>query len=209
MEERQIQMMDQFIREIDNLLNHNQFTDIYSIIALDNRFDENENLFVSDFTKILYDAGIDPLQYMNYIPNFFLAGDTMTSLEIPEGIKIIGMQSFFNCNNLQSVQLPNSLQKIDMHAFGYCKSLRDLEIPDNVKIIESNAFANNTSLVHVQLGSGLTEIGQYAFGSCMSLKFINYNGTVSNFSNKVIYGLDWHDYVPANMVACIDGAYYL
>jgi len=64
-------------------------------------------------------------------------GDT---LEIPEGIKIIGAGSFDGCENLKSVTIPESVTVIGACAFGACANLKAITIPESVEKICSAAF---------------------------------------------------------------------
>jgi hypothetical protein len=59
---------------------------------------------------------------------------------VPEGTIEIGINAFFNCQQLLSVTLPQSLREIDSNAFQSCGSLRQLVIPEKVEKIAPNAF---------------------------------------------------------------------
>ena len=75
---------------------------------------------------------------------------TVTDIVVPEGVARIDDRAFFNCLNLVSISLPNSLTSIGRDAFEYCRSLRHLTIPPLVTIGYS-AFDNCSSLSSVHL----------------------------------------------------------
>ena len=85
--------------------------------------------------------------------------DSITSVEIGEGITEIGSSAFRGYTNLESVKLPESLQLIDNSAFNNCWSLSGtLVIPDNVTEIGGIAFVNCYSLKEIIFGKSLEKI---------------------------------------------------
>lgn len=54
--------------------------------------------------------------------------------------KLLSGYAFYNCKNLRSVTIPNSVTTIEWGAFGNCKSLLEISIPNSVKYIGENAF---------------------------------------------------------------------
>ena len=85
----------------------------------------------------------------------FQGCNSLESIKIPEGIDRIGPYCFYNCTNLKNVALPNSLTRIDNNAFQGCKSLEEIKIPEGVTAIGDNAFADCTNLKKVYLPDSL------------------------------------------------------
>lgn len=65
------------------------------------------------------------------------------NLIIEEGITETGIQTFNRCENLTSINFPNSLERIDAFSFIGCKSLENIIIPVGVKGIYGYAFAES------------------------------------------------------------------
>ena len=63
-----------------------------------------------------------------------------TTYSIPDGIRIIGMYSFYDCDNIMSVTIPDSVTSIESDAFSHCNNLSSVTIPDSVTSIGNNAF---------------------------------------------------------------------
>ncbi len=82
----------------------------------------------------------------------------LTSIVIPEGVKMIDYAAFWECEKLESVVLPNSLEIIELGAFDGCLSLKTLE-----------------------LGTGLKMYNQDVFLSCIPQTQIFYKGTVAQW----------------------------
>lgn len=80
---------------------------------------------LGDFTMILLKAGIDPLQYLNYIPEAYLAGseDLKGKFIIPNHIKQIKDTAFYECPYLEEVYIPKSVKFLGDDCFLNCPKL--------------------------------------------------------------------------------------
>ena len=69
------------------------------------------------------------------------AGNTeITSIVIPDTVKVIGTGAFQGCTSLESVKLPAALEKINDFTFNGCSSLETLNIPEGVASVGMFAF---------------------------------------------------------------------
>ena len=64
-------------------------------------------------------------------------------------IKRIVDFTFWSCENLESIIIPDSVKSIRDGAFSYCRNLKSIEIHDSVKSIGYEAFWNCQSLKSV------------------------------------------------------------
>lgn len=78
----------------------------------------------------------------------FLNCMQLTSLEIPNTVTSIGDMAFFNCESLTSITIPNSVTNIGAHAFSDCSSLTSIFIPSSVTSIGHSPF-NGCSLISI------------------------------------------------------------
>ena len=76
---------------------------------------------------------------------------TQSSYPIKEGTRFIADRAFYDCRNLTSVDIPNSVITIGERAFCDCRYLTSVTIGNSVSIIEKDAFENCISLnaVHI------------------------------------------------------------
>ena len=88
----------------------------------------------------------------------------------------IGKKAFENCDNLQSVTIPNSVTTIGIQAFDGCFSLQSVTIPNSVTSIGYHAFSGCSSLQSVTIPNSVTTIGNSAFRNCSSLQSVTING---------------------------------
>lgn len=120
----------------------------------------------------------------------FEAHRAITHVALPQSVTKIGEKSFNYCTGMQSIELsnnleeigstalsdtaltsielPESLKKIQKGAFSGCKLLAgDLKIPSNVTVIGNSAFANDTALTGtLTIGNSVQTIGDSAFSGC-------------------------------------------
>jgi hypothetical protein len=110
-----------------------------------------------------------------------VSGDYSGDIVIPEvvtyndteySVIAIGESAFENCNELQSVTLPESVTTIGTYAFRNCTSLQSVTLPESVTTIEDYAFYRCTSLQSVTLPESVTTIGRYVFYGCTSLQSV-------------------------------------
>lgn len=125
-----------------------------------------------DITAVETKEGGGTEDIKNKIPNHaFESCNALTSITVPEGIKIIGTAAFAGCTQASSITLPNSLVTIGDRAFmcsidGDNKQLTALTIPENVETIGASAFYGYTELTTVTVESTkLQKPGDAAFGN--------------------------------------------
>jgi hypothetical protein len=69
-------------------------------------------------------------------------------------VTAIGGDAFYNCINLSSVSLPNSLLLIGEYAFSFCSSINSIHLPASVNLIVGNAFAGCEALNSITVDEG-------------------------------------------------------
>ena len=139
-----------------------QGVDFYSCINLQNiEVDENNENYTAE-NGVLYSK--DKLALVRY-PN----GKTEKNFEIPSNINVIEGNAFYNCKNLNSITLSDTIKEIQYSAFEGCSGLTVINIPDSVESIENYIFENCTNLKEVTLSNNITSIPDGAFYMCSSL----------------------------------------
>ena len=158
----------------------------------------------SILTQLLNTLNIDPLNYLDYIPDYFLRQSEIKSIIIPSYIKSIRRDAFALCSSLTSVTIPDSVTSIGEAAFCDCSSLTSIIIPDNVTSIGRSAFSGCTRLKNIIIPDSMTSIGTWAFEHCSSLTSIKYTGTKNQWS-KIHFGDEWDYDSSIKTIHCIDG----
>ncbi len=93
----------------------------------------------------------------------------LTSVEIPNSVIFMGSHVFFEDSALESVVLPNRINTINEASFLNCLSLTSVTLPDSLTSIGRLAFFNCESLDSFFLPNTLESIGEAAFNGCSSL----------------------------------------
>ena len=81
----------------------------------------------------------------------------------------IKSRAFYDCKELLSITIPNSVTRIDTLSFYNCLSLRSVELPHNLTTIGSAAFEGCDALSCIIIPKSVTSIGDAAFSWCMSI----------------------------------------
>lgn len=115
------------------------------------------------------------------------------SVEIPSSVTYEGIeysvtsiryQTFYLCNYLTSVTIPNSVTSIGNAAFYFCSKLTSITIPDGVTSIEEYTFKGCSSLTSITIPYGVTSIGNNALADCYGLTSITIPNSVTNIGNN-------------------------
>ena len=129
---------------------------------------------------------------------------------IPDGVRVIGKRSFYDCSGLTSINIPNSVTEICDSAFSHCSGLTSIEIPNSVTSIGAEAFHRCKNLTSITIPNSVTTIGDGAFEWCRNLTSI----TMPNSVTKI--GDDAFDScrsltsitIPNSVSSIGDGAFY-
>ena len=148
--------------------------------------------------KIVIEEGV------TRIGDYAFAGcQNLTSVEIPNSVKSIGVRAFVECIKLPSIEIPNSVTSIEEQAFSFCDGLTSIEIPNSVTIIGYQAFYNCYRLASVTIGNSVTDIANEAFYALPALTSITFKGSnPPNFEANVFKAPNENVsvYVPANSI---------
>lgn len=94
------------------------------------------------------------------------------NLTISENVRKINDCSFINCENLNSIEIPNQLEEIGEFAFDGCLSLHKVNLPDNIKSLGAYCFAK-TSICKITIPLRVKFIDIAPFSGCYNLTEIN------------------------------------
>ena len=112
------------------------------------------------------------------------------SFEIPEGVKVIGAHAFEATENIKTIKLPQTLERIEWQGLA-CSIEGDLILPESVKYIGKEAFANS-KISSITVPSGTTEISVAAFSMMPNLSAINVDENNAGYvsENGVLFKTD-------------------
>ena len=141
----------------------------------------------SGIKKVKFETGIKEV-----VECLFLGCNELEQIEIPNTVTRIGNHSFRMCPNLEKINIPSSVTSVGEYAFSSCTSLKSIIIPDSVTTIECHAFDNCSLLSEVTLSNNLQSLYYGAFQNCTSLctieipKSLEYANFDTDLYNNII-----------------------
>lgn len=115
------------------------------------------------------------------IERSFFGFNSLTTVNFPSTMKVIGVSAFQSCANLTTVNIPEGVDTI-ASAFYSCSKLNNVVIPGSVKFIGSSTFTSCTGLTDITLNEGLKGIGDNVFRLCSGLTKITIPASVETIS---------------------------
>ena len=126
---------------------------------------------------------------------------TMTSVNLPNGIKSIGYTAFYNCSSLTSINIPETVDTIANLAFRGCTGLTRVDITNlrawyiiafgnpeaNPLYYAERLYRNGTELTSFTEGYN-TKIKNYAFYNCKSLTYVQISNTQKSIGTSAFEG---------------------
>ena len=135
--------------------------------------------FCGDVTDALLFAGINPLEGLDYVPDYFLySSKNITRFDIPDGIDEIASAAFAFCSNLTEINMPNTVTQIGDHAFD-STGLTNIKLSDELVTIGDYAFSQ-TKLDTIEFPASLHSFGTALLLKCHNLRKVRFNGDVEN-----------------------------
>jgi len=147
------------------------------------------------------------------IGGYAFANSKLTAVTLPEGVKTIGMTSFYDCSKLENISIPDSIENVEKKMFRDCEALvynelggaewlgnadnpcvvlvkmknediQTYEIGENTKFIFDEAFSGCMKLTTVTIPASVTSIGDRAFRECRSLTSVTIPASVTSIGDR-------------------------
>lgn len=120
----------------------------------------------------------------------FNAFEKLKSISIPQSVSSIGGGAFYNCTELESIDIKAAIDTIPNAFLKGCTSLKAVTIPESANHIGWDAFYNCQSLEAVTIPAKIKSIDGAAFRNCKSLKSIIIPGTVDSIGRRTFADCD-------------------
>ena len=116
----------------------------------------------------------------------FYGFNGLETVLLPNTIERIGCGAFF-FTGLKSITLPSSVTEIAKEAFNAC-GLTEVNFGDGCKTIGASAFSNCPSLKQIVVPEGVVSIGENAFSVCSSLTSVTFPRSVKTIGKHAVSG---------------------
>lgn len=110
--------------------------------------------------------------------------DTNEKVAVPEGVKAIGDNAFYQCGSMESITIPDSVTSIGNCAFKYCDHAESIILPKKIDHMGSEVFEYCWKLREIILPEGVRAIGETMFEGCASLEKIVIPDSVEHVARR-------------------------
>ena len=145
------------------------------------------------------DYNANPLVYAH---NFYLNGEKITDLAIPNSVTSIRSSAFAGCSSLTSVTIPDSVTSIGEYAFYNCSGLTSVHITDLAKwcgisfgdynanplVYAHNLYLNGEKITDLAIPDSVTSIRSSAFAGCSGLTSVTIPDSVTSIGSDAFKG---------------------
>ena len=97
-------------------------------------------------------------------------------------------RAFYNCQDIESITIPNSVLSVGDFCFSHCKNLKSVTISNGLNSIGDSSFFDCNNLTSIFIPNSVTSIGRSAFYNCTSLTTVNIPQNVSVIEDDSFYG---------------------
>ena len=141
---------------------------------------------------------------VKHIGAAFFRNSDITSVSIPTSVESISEKAFYYCTALSEINIPDTVDYIDIDAFTgtpwltmqeefvivgdqilltYHGESEQVVLPENIRLIAPGAFANSI-IKEVVLPASVTKIGREAFSACLNLEKVNFPESIQVIETK-------------------------
>ena len=99
---------------------------------------------------------------------------------IPDSITTLGQQCFRECNKIQEIVIPDTVNQVEGGIFNSCTSLSSVTLSKNITTLSEGFFAGCTALTNFVIPDTILEIGEAVFNGCTNLTSITLNNNIQN-----------------------------
>lgn len=125
-------------------------------------------------------SGLEKITILNGVTEIggaaFYKCENLSSVEIPETVTNVEALAFC-CSGLSRVDISKNVVSIGRDAFSH-SNLTSIKIPEGVSVIELQTFFRCKSLKNIEIPFSVKKIVKMAFGDCKNLDTVNYMGTI-------------------------------
>ncbi len=127
--------------------------------------------------------------------HLFLNDEEIHDLVIPDGVKTITNNAFYQFQGLTSVKIPSSVTSIGYECFYGCSGIKTIEIGDSTSqeattVLGGRTFYMCNNVDSVALGNNIVEIGREAFYKCKGIRSIVIPNSVKTMGSHVFLGCE-------------------
>ena len=122
--------------------------------------------------------------------NAFCNCSTLMRISLPSTLAKLGHHSFYACDSLESIALPEGLAEIGEGCFCGCSELAAAELPDTLEQLPDSCFRACTTLKEITLPSSLKTMGAFCFAGCTDLEMAETGELLESMGDRAFFMCD-------------------
>lgn len=146
-------------------------------------FAEDTNFIYEDYGEFIAIAG-----YNGTVPENLVIPSEINGLPVEE----IEYDAFYECDELKSVVIPNSVTYIGAYAFSMCTNLTSVTFSKNLQIIEDSAFYGS-DLTSITVPDSVYSLGDMVFADCADLSKIKLPAGLDYIGEDILFGTAYYN----------------
>lgn len=124
---------------------------------LEGMYEKLEHYDRKYLTQVLIDSGIDPLKYVVKVPKSYASTLPITTIKFSKKNKAIGAKAFSNCDELETLIIPEGIELIGVMSFFACSNLNVVRLPKSLKTLSRRAFDGCTQIDEITFAGTIEE----------------------------------------------------
>ncbi len=129
---------------------------------------------------------------------FAFAHTNLVSVDIPNSVTKMNSHVFYNCQKLKNINLGTGITELSVSAFYQNYSLETIVLPDSIVDLSYRVFEKCIGLQSITIGVGVKTIKDNTFAGCSSLRVIYYSGSKAEW-DSINKDANWD----ADLINCI------
>lgn len=117
------------------------------------------------------------------VGEYTFSGAPLVEVHLGQGVRFVGSHVFAHKSDLERVTFANPITSVGVEAFWNCHKLKSIELTGQTLWIAKDAFQNCYDLEWIVLSAGTTSIANFAFEDCSALSKIYYLGSADGFKD--------------------------
>lgn len=132
----------------------------------------------------------------------------VTEIHLPNSIRTIGKNAFYNCSTMETIALPGQITEIGESAFELCTALQTISFPESMETIGNRAFSRCSRLTSVSFPEKIRQIGEKAFTYCSNLQTLLFSEGITSIGREAFRGTSLASVtLPASVSSIGEGAF--
>lgn len=113
--------------------------------------------------------------------------DNINSIIIPDSVKKIH-DGAFSGSKIKRIKIGNGVKELPDSCFSHCELLEEVDIPDSISSIGQSCFSGCRKLQSIKLNNGVTELPDSCFSDCELLEEVNIPDHISSIGQSCFSG---------------------